>query len=126
MSQESSGYFRGLVTGVLVGAATALLLTPKRGEDIRQDLAESASRLKEKAEGLSEHLSETAHDLKERSTHLLEDARERSSDFIAQAGDSSDEWETDDEGDSGDETTTRREHARQESQTQDHDVVESV
>ncbi len=53
MPGEGGGYLRGLVTGALVGAATALLLAPKRGEDIRQDLADSAGRLKEKAEELN-------------------------------------------------------------------------
>ena len=121
MAHEGGGYFRGLVTGVLVGAATALLLAPKRGEDIRQDLADSAERLKEKAGDLSEHLSETAQDLKERGTHLVENARERGSGLIAQTEDTAQEWdnETQSAGDVQDKSDAGKED-------QAHDVVESV
>ena len=81
---KGGGYLRGLLTGVLVGAAAALLLAPKRGEEMRQDLSEGAGRwrekaedLKGKAEDLSGRVSETAHDLKERGQHLIDNARER-------------------------------------------------
>ena len=46
---DDNGYFRGLVTGVLVGAAAALLLTPKRGGELREGIAEGAHNLKDRA-----------------------------------------------------------------------------
>lgn len=114
MPGEGGGYLRGLVTGALVGAATALLLAPKRGEDIRQDLADSAGRLKEKAEDLTGHLSDTAHDLKERGSHLVENVRDRSGDFIAQADEKVEDRNTEASG------------VKKELKNQAHDVVESV
>ena len=112
MANETGGYWRGIVTGVLVGAATALLLAPKRGEDIRQDLADSAGRWKEKAEDLTGQLSDTALDLKERGSHLVENARDKSSDLIAQAGEKAEDW--------------KAEAKKEEAKEQAHDVVESV
>ena len=46
---DDNGYFRGLVTGVLIGAAAALFLTPKRGGELREELAEGAHNLKDRA-----------------------------------------------------------------------------
>jgi gas vesicle protein len=82
--QSGGGYLRGLVTGVLLGAATMLLLAPKRGDEMRQDLVEGAGRFREKAdelkgrtEGLGARVNETAQELKERGQQLVECAKER-------------------------------------------------
>jgi gas vesicle protein len=45
---ESGGYWRGLVTGVLIGAGVALLLAPRRGQELREGILESAGNLKER------------------------------------------------------------------------------
>jgi gas vesicle protein len=89
---SGGGYFRGLVTGVLLGAAAMLFLAPKRGEEMRQELAEGAGRFREKAdelkgraEGLGSRVSETAQDLKERGQHLVESAKERSTSVVEHA-----------------------------------------
>jgi gas vesicle protein len=89
---SGGGYFRGLVTGVLVGAAAALLMAPKRGEEMRQELAEGAGRFREKAdelkgraEGLSTRVSETAQELKERGQHLMDSAVERGTAVVEHA-----------------------------------------
>lgn len=123
MASEGGGYLRGLVTGVLVGAATALLLAPKRGEDIRQDLAESAERLKEKAEDFSGQISDKAHDIKERGSHLVEVARDKSSGLIAAAGNKADDWQDETFDADGD---LIGEAGAPEKTDQSHDVVDSV
>ncbi|HEX8834051.1 MAG TPA: YtxH domain-containing protein, partial [Abditibacteriaceae bacterium] len=76
MSDEpGAGYFRGMITGLLFGAAAALLLAPKKGGELRGDLAEGAVKLKDKAGTLggtvAETVSHTAHELKERGGELL-------------------------------------------------------
>jgi len=69
-NQKSGGYFRGLVTGVLIGAGAALLLAPKRGEELREELAQNASDWKEKATGPGGTLADRAQELKDRATEL--------------------------------------------------------
>ena len=69
-NQKSCGYIRGLVTGVLIGAGAALLLAPKRGEELREELAQNASQWKDKATGPGGTLAERAQELKDRATEL--------------------------------------------------------
>ena len=77
--EESSGYWRGLVTGVIVGAAAALLLTPKKGDELRHELADGASKLKDKAGTLGEKAGE----LKERGVEALHNLRGDAEDALA-------------------------------------------
>lgn len=84
--ETGAGYFRGLVTGLLFGAAAALLLAPKKGDDLRQDLAEGAVKLKDRAgtiggnaaesfEEAVDNIGDKARELKEHGTEALADAR---------------------------------------------------
>lgn len=43
----------GLVVGTLVGAASAILLTPQAGSETREQLGDQAKRLHERASGLA-------------------------------------------------------------------------
>jgi gas vesicle protein len=43
-------FFRGLVIGSVLGAATAMLIAPQSGEETRTRIKEKGSELKEKAE----------------------------------------------------------------------------
>ncbi|MDM5337680.1 YtxH domain-containing protein [Fictibacillus enclensis] len=47
-SKEKSGFTTGVLVGGLVGAATALLLTPKSGKEMRAGISSQTSNLKEK------------------------------------------------------------------------------
>jgi len=70
-----SGYLGGLITGLLLGAAAALLLAPKPGGEFRHDLAEGASKLKDKAGSLGGTVSDTARELKARGEDVVSDVR---------------------------------------------------
>jgi gas vesicle protein len=111
MASESGGYLRGIVTGLLFGAVTALLLTPRRGEEIRQELAESATKLKDKAGELGGSLGENVGgklgDLKERGQSLLPDRSSQRTDAL-------------------DETLDIAREAKEEVEDQAHDVIDSV
>jgi gas vesicle protein len=111
MASESGGYLRGIVTGLLFGAVTALLLTPRRGEEIRQELAESANKLKDKAGELGGSLGENVGgklgDLKERGQSLLPDRSSQRTDAL-------------------DETLDIAREAKEEVEDQAHDVIDSV
>lgn len=66
----------GALVGGIVGAAAALLLAPKAGSDLRNDVAVQAVTLKEKGVELSgtakEKTTQLSHQLKEQSSTLVE------------------------------------------------------
>lgn len=65
-------FLAGLGLGALIGAATALLLAPKSGEETRQDIATKADDLREKANKVVHDLSESSEELVKKSKELLE------------------------------------------------------
>lgn len=65
-------FLAGLGLGALIGAATALLLAPKSGEETRQDLANKAEDIREKANKVVHDLSQSSEELVKKSKELLE------------------------------------------------------
>ncbi|MGH9322909.1 MAG: YtxH domain-containing protein [Vicinamibacteria bacterium] len=62
------GFMTGFFTGAAVGAMAALLLAPKSGRELREELAEGSGRLRERAYG-------TARELRERGEHAVDATR---------------------------------------------------
>lgn len=66
----------GTIIGAVIGASLALLFAPKKGEEIRQDVATKATTLKSKGVELSavakDKTAQLSQDLKEQSTQLVE------------------------------------------------------
>ena len=62
MSRLSNGLAL-FVGGAIVGAAAALLLTPKKGEEVRQELADLAAEAKKRAQ---EYCEQVKKDLEEK------------------------------------------------------------
>jgi gas vesicle protein len=59
INTDMSNLFRGaalFIGGALVGAAAALLLTPKTGEEVRKDLADLAGEAKKQAQDYCEQV----------------------------------------------------------------------
>ena len=73
-------YWRGVLTGIIVGAGAALLLAPKRGEELRDELLESADDWKDKA-------VRSAHDLTERGSGALGEVKQTASEVSASVKD---------------------------------------
>lgn len=71
---KENGYIGGLVTGLLLGAAAALLLAPKKGGDVRGEIALGADSLKDKivdlGGGVVEVVGDKIEDVKEKLTSL--------------------------------------------------------
>lgn len=83
-NQESGGYIRGLVTGVLIGAGAALLLAPKRGEELREELAQNAA---EWTAGPGGTLADRAQELKDRATELSHTVAQKAQEYKAKGQD---------------------------------------
>ena len=123
MAEESaSGYLRGVIVGLLFGAVTALLLTPKRGEELRHELTEGASKLKDKAGELGETVADTARDLKERSGELTANMRSSGSNALQEAA----YYAEDVQESAPDRVQDTVNGAVGDVQPKDHDVMESV
>ena len=71
---KENGYIGGLVTGLLLGAAAALLLAPKKGGDVRGEIALGADSLKDKivdlGSGAIEVVGDKIEDAKTKLTSL--------------------------------------------------------
>lgn len=93
MSKQNSGalFFVGLITGSLVGAGLALLLTPQSGENIRNQIRDKSLELKEEVvKGLTEanqRTQEQAAVWQEKSKEVLEKGKRRATEVISPAQD---------------------------------------
>jgi gas vesicle protein len=74
---EKSGYFGGLVTGLIFGGVAALLLAPKKGEELRGDLSQTGEKLKDRASSVGATVGIAALDVKDHSVELLNSVKEK-------------------------------------------------
>ncbi|MBA4537702.1 YtxH domain-containing protein [Bacillus aquiflavi] len=83
---NAKDFLVGSIVGAVVGAATALLLAPKSGKELRKDLNEQASLLKEKTETLKDTAITKGSDLaaaaKEKTNTLTKAVSEQSSQLL--------------------------------------------
>ncbi|WP_010678453.1 YtxH domain-containing protein [Bacillus timonensis] len=65
MGKKNSGsnFILGTIVGAAVGAATALFLAPKTGQELRRQLNDQASVVKEKTNTLSKTISEQSNQI---------------------------------------------------------------
>lgn len=75
--QGNAGFVLGLIIGAIGGAAAALFLTPKSGEDLRRDVE---TRISEKAGPMREKAEPLVAQGKERATEFIDKAAERAQD----------------------------------------------
>ena len=77
---SGSGFLMGIVCGAAVGAAVGLLLAPKAGSELRQQLYEQSGKLRRKAaEGYNaaaETMSNVVDDVTERATDAVRRGKE--------------------------------------------------
>lgn len=67
----------GALAGAVTGAATALLFAPKKGSELRKDIADTAQAVGEKTAAISRKASETAQTIVKRSGDWASDVRSR-------------------------------------------------
>lgn len=61
MRNQGSDLLKGALLGGILGGAAALLLAPKSGEELREDIEGGYETLRDKAQRLTENLKETGH-----------------------------------------------------------------
>jgi hypothetical protein len=78
MSHQSNGheFLSGILVGAAVGAAVGLLFAPRAGADIREQMVESAQRLRRTAGKTYEQASSAVHDAVDRGKGAWERGRE--------------------------------------------------
>ncbi len=79
------GFFAGVLTGGIIGAALALVFAPRPGEETREILLEKSAELRNKAQELSALAKEGADELLERGKSVVEEQRAKVEEAI-QAG----------------------------------------
>lgn len=65
-------FLAGMGLGALIGAAAALLLAPKSGEQTREDLKHAAEDFRSKADKVIHDLSDSGEELLKKSKEILE------------------------------------------------------
>lgn len=73
---SASGFLTGFLMGTTVGAMAALLLAPKSGSDVRQDLAEGGERLRDRAK-------EAAAQIESRGARAVDHTRQATQEAVA-------------------------------------------
>jgi len=120
----SGGYFRGLVTGVLIGAGAALLLAPKRGEELREELAQNAAEWKNAANNGT--LADRAQELKDRATELGQNVAQKAQEIKQKGQESLGKAQESAEDAAEDITENAAEVVEEAADNLDHDAEKSV
>ena len=74
LERESWSFMTGLMIGTALGAAAALLMAPKRGSELRGDLASAATNVRDTVSTKVSSLKKTADEMAERGRQLGSDA----------------------------------------------------
>lgn len=78
-------FWLGVCWGTVVGACAALLLAPRSGKELRSDVAESASRVGERARNTYNRASENMTYAAGRAADIADDLAERARRLTARA-----------------------------------------
>ena len=66
LERESWSFMTGLLVGTAIGATAALLMAPKRGSELRDDLTSTATNVRDQVSTKVSSLKKTAEDMAER------------------------------------------------------------
>jgi gas vesicle protein len=82
---ESSGggFLTGMLWGMAIGAVAALLLAPRRGAELRGQMADSVNRAGRRAKDTYDRASETVNDIASRAADVAENLSERAANLTA-------------------------------------------
>ena len=83
-SGNGGGFVMGLITGAAVGAALGLIFAPKRGSELRDDLARSTEGIRRRASQAYDTVSDTVSDLASKGGSMVSNMLNKSEDVLAQ------------------------------------------
>lgn len=87
--KQTKGFLLGALAGTVAGTVTALLLAPKAGKELRQDIAGGVHDLSEKTaravEQASEKTTRTARQLGDKAVHIADRAKDGAEALISSA-----------------------------------------
>jgi gas vesicle protein len=72
----------GTLTGAVAGAATALLLAPKSGKELRKDISDTAHKIGDKTAVASRQAGAAVQSFAKRTSEFASDARQAASRFV--------------------------------------------
>ena len=89
------GFFAGTLLGGIAGAVTALLLAPKSGRELRQDIADKSYEMYDKAsdylsvfgDNMDSVVSNTVNEGREKANSIINSAREQADSLMRNAED---------------------------------------
>ena len=91
MGKSENNYWKGMLAGTLIGgiagAVTALLLAPKSGKELRQDIADKSYDLYDKA---SDYISQFGDTTNTVVSNTVNEGRERAKNIISSAREQAD------------------------------------
>lgn len=83
--KEGSGFLSGFILGALAGAALVALLTPRPGDEMRAELRERATKLREQARDRMPEIRDRAEELASRAREQIPEVRDRAEELAALA-----------------------------------------
>src|SRR5262245_8424123 len=83
-SGNGSGFVMGLITGAAVGAALGLIFAPKRGSELRGDIARSTGDIRRRASQAYDSVSDTVSDLANKGGSMVSNMLNKGEDVLAQ------------------------------------------
>jgi gas vesicle protein len=94
-SNGGGGFMVGLFTGALIGAGLGLLLAPKAGAQLRDELWNKAGDLADKAQQAYGRATETANDLAQRGSEVGREMYSAGRDLASRAANEADRFASD-------------------------------
>lgn len=83
-SGNGGGFVMGLITGAAVGAALGLMFAPKRGADLRDDIARSTEGVRRRASRAYDAVSDTVSDLASKGGSMVSHVLSKSEGLVEQ------------------------------------------
>ncbi len=86
-NSQHAGYFlSGMFIGGLMGAATALLVAPRSGEETREKIRDKGVELRDRGVEIKDNVVDAAEETRARAEQAITDSRTRAREMIDEVG----------------------------------------
>ena len=80
--KATRSFLWGVLTGAVTGAVSALLLAPKSGKELRQDISETAQKVGDKTVEVGRQAGAAVQSFTKRTTEIVSDAKQAAGRFV--------------------------------------------